>query len=153
MKKLIILCVISFIGGVVAGKMIIKPEVKETIVYKESTSKEIQEDKNIQKDKEIVIREILKKDGTSIKTTHIVDKGKIDISKKEIEVKTVEVEKKIELRPTWAVSLMFEPSFNPLTVSPTGFGIAIERRIIGSVYLGAFGSLNGRVGVMGGIIW
>lgn len=139
-------------------KIVEKEKVVEKIVYKEKveekreTDTKVNEDKDIHEEKTIEI----KPDGTKIikvvtdtktKTdTVIKEKEYIDrIVEKEVE-KLVVKEKIIENKNDWIVSAKLGTNFNQLSpsliapyFSPIMVGVDVNRRIIGDVYVGAWG--------------
>jgi hypothetical protein len=144
-------------------KTVIQEKVVEKIVTQVQTQVQTSDNVNDQKkdDENIhTVTTIVKKpDGTT--TTQIVSDTNDDKSDTKVEVKyvdrvqtvtqtvekTVEVTKTVETaKPNWMVKAMAGASFNQSKLQPTApfinpiyLGLSVDRRIIGPVYLGAWG--------------
>lgn len=126
-------------------KTVIKVEEKivtrEVVKYKESKSRD--EDRN----KETVIIETILPDGTKKVEKRIVDKSKIETAsnKEGSKDSSTEISKKTEETVThqnneWNVALLAGVNTqDDLLKKEIGYGLLVQRRIIGPFYLGGFG--------------
>lgn len=126
--------------------VITKTEDHEVIKYVERTTKE--KDNN----KDIVIIETRLPDGTIRKETHIVDKGRviIDKSKEGSDTKDSKSETIVSnTKPQWkAAGLLGVADYS---LSNRIYGLEIERRILGPIFVGAWGMTNKQLGVSVGL--
>lgn len=137
----------------VVTKVETKVEIKEVVKWKTKTVKS--ENKN----KQTIIIETKLPDGTFKKETHILDKGTVVLDKSkdlEKDITTAESSKKEQTKElelsNWKLSgiAYLEPN---LEVSKTGisWGLLVERRVVGPIYVGLFGITNGSLGASLGV--
>ncbi len=141
-KQLIAILVIAL--AYLAGRYSSPSEVEirevEKIVYKESKSKD--QNENIKKHK----KKTVLPDGTIIEE-EISEKEKETRTKTETQIdQEKESYSKITNRPSWSVGLVYEPAIKGFQqVHYTGL---IEKRMFGEVYLGLAGSDEGTFGLV-----
>lgn len=126
--------------------VVTKVEQHEVIKYVEKSTKE----KNNNKD--IVIVETRYPDGTVKKETHIVDKGTIviDKSKESSDTKDSKSETIVSnTKPQWKASGLLGVA--DYSLSNRVYGLEVERRILGPIFLGAWGMNNKQLGVSLGL--
>lgn len=97
----------------------------------------IEEKERIKKDVVTIVKEVIKKDGSKEIVTIIEDKTVVDKSKSE----TVK-----NAKPQWKVIGVIKNDISHLTNKPD-YGIVVERRILGPVFLGAYADTKSNVGV------
>lgn len=155
----IVAMVLSYLGGRYSGPEKIKTitetiiKIEEKIVEKKIYIKQKQQKKHVEK----VIETVKKADGTVVTTTKIITdtdtKTNVSLNEtKDVTLNATKEDKKIIIvenaKPQWRVSgkvgvdfskisLLNVPTANDLT-----YGIGVERRIIGTVYVGAWGMTN-----------
>jgi hypothetical protein len=126
-------------------------EVEKKIYVKDETKKE-----NKDKKKRTVIIRITKPDGTIEERTEIVEEDNsiiaIDTKEKSEEKKKTEKEKLKEKivknkKPDWMISALASSNMKDIKSLQPDYGISVQRRILGPVYLGAFGITNKQVGL------
>jgi hypothetical protein len=125
-----ILIVIAFAFGryTTPDKVVVKTEIKEIIVEKESAKKDVA----ISETTEEII--IIKPDGTKIvkKKNKKEEKKKEETNKESVVAKEEKHEEiKEKAKPQWGIGGMYQPS--------SVYGLVIDRRIIGPVFLGVWG--------------
>ncbi len=157
--------ILLFGGGLVLGRFSTKPQIQEKIVTKEviktveveKVQDNKQDSKKEAKDEHKVVVVVRKKDGT------ITTKTVVDTHDRQVEVKTEikyvdrvvsvdkEVEKRVEIKITpkevnWQFSANFGIRFdnlalvpNPPYFKPALIGLEVDRRVIGPVWVGAWG--------------
>lgn len=146
----------------------VQEKAKETVVAKTDTkadtktsdNKTTDLDKDVDKHTKKIIIE--RKDGTKI--TKVDTNTSTHVVKKEVEIRYVdrvvtqvkEVEKKVEVTktvekalPNWTVSAKLGTTFNDFKVTPVApyvspflLGVEVDRRIVGPVWLGAWGTTD-----------
>ena len=166
---------IAIAASFVAGRMTAPTKVetiteiqwKERIVEVERESSKTEESEKENKDKMYVkiVREL--PDGTKETELKVVDKGTIEIGKvaesekeRVIEKETVTVEKMVKViekqKPSWhisAIGMAHFPDIKEYSAKRGNyeFGLHVQRRIIGDVYVGAYGTSNRDFGLSVGI--
>jgi hypothetical protein len=143
-------------------------QIQEKVVVQTKTEVQVVHDVAIQKDVHIVRVETKAKDGTTTVTTTEDDKSKTQAQTKanatnatqQVVTKIVyqdrEVTKTVErLRPQWSVSL--QPGFSlgtsqynllsALPVTHVMANVVVERRILGPVFMGVWGSSHADAGL------
>jgi xanthosine utilization system XapX-like protein len=130
MKNSIIIAVVGILVGFGLGTKIF-PTIKEKTV-------EVQVDKVV-KDVQTVIKVVTRPDGTKEEITTIVDRTKEN--KEYSNTKTVS-------KNDWHISANAGRSFSDSNII---YGIQVERRVLGDVYLGALATTDKRVGISVGI--
>jgi hypothetical protein len=128
------------------ASVITKVETHETIKYveKKTTTK--------QNNKDIVIIETRLPDGTITKETHIVDKGTviIDKSKESSDQKDSSSETVVSYnKPQWKAAALL--GIADYSLDNRVYGIEIERRVLGPIFIGAWGLNNKTIGVSAGL--
>lgn len=94
-------------------------------------------EKEVKREETVIVREETRPDGTKIKeTTNTTKKETTD--KKEI-IKIVE-----NAKPQWKASAL--AGYN-LDKSAPVYGVAVDRRILGNIYMGAWGTTDKQVGL------
>lgn len=152
---------VSFAAGRVSTpeKVVTKTETKVQIkeVVKWKTKLVKSENKN----KQTIIIETKLPDGTVKKETHIIDKGTVVLDKSKESEKDTSIaksEKKEETKTyqldNWKLSgiAYAEPDLNISKVG-VSWGLLVERRIVGPMYVGVFGITNGSVGASLGVLF
>lgn len=118
-----------------------------------TTSKTITQDKktdevkDTQTQKHEVITQVKKPDG-SVTTVTVIDTARSTQDNKTSDTLTKTVEK--PRTPITNISLLVSTSTHSFTSPPT-YGISINREIAGSITVGAFGLVNGTIGLSIGI--
>jgi len=136
-KKGIIIVLVAVGLGYGAGRYLQPAEVKIEI-------KEVVKEIEIQKKDVItIIKEIERPDGTKEKETRIVDRSTIEKEKDEIRTKDTKITvSKSQWKAGALVGLNFKGS--------TSYGIHVERRILGPIFVGGWG-LKGPLDTQAGI--
>lgn len=135
MRLYVLLALLLLVVGIVIGRY----TTPEKVVTKTVT--EVKTVTVVQHDTQTVITE--KPDGT--KTTVITDKS-VDTTQKD---KTQETEKTVEnYKPQWKVGVQLAPK-NPQY--EYFYGVEVERRILGPVFVGAFGNTDRTLGLIVGL--
>lgn len=126
--------------------VVTKVETHEVIKYVEK------ETKTKQNNKDIVIVETRYPDGTVKKETHIVDKGTVVIDKskegsseKDSSSTTVVSYNK----PQWKAAALL--GITDYSLDNRVYGLEVERRILGPIFVGAWGLTNKTIGVSAGL--
>lgn len=127
-------------------RVVTKVETHEVIKWKERIVKEKQNDKDI------VIVEIKLPDGTIRKETHIIDKGRVVIDKskegsdtKDSSTTTVTTYNK----PQWKAAGLL--GIADYSLDNRVYGLEVERRILGPIFLGVWGMTSKEVGLSVGL--
>ena len=95
----------------------------------------------VKNDVQTVTHEVDHPDGTVEKTTTTVDKSQETIAK---ESRTDIEQTKTNQKPQWLIGAQLTPQSGPL--GPV-YGAEVQRRIIGPIFVGAFGNTNRTVGL------
>lgn len=99
----------------------------------------------IQHDVQTVTKEIIKPDGTKEIDTVTTDKS-VDTSKSEEKIDKTKI---VEIgKPQWKANVQFSPKETKYAYV---YGVQIERRILGPVFLGVFGNMDRTLGVSVGL--
>jgi hypothetical protein len=141
-RKMCIALAGCFLGGVATGyfsrpeRVVTKVDVREKIV--EVTAKATRNDVVTRS------REISRPDGTKIVRVVTVDKS-VSRESGKLEATITRTEEKTEERsaPQWNVRAMAGITFGD--AAPV-YGAGVDRRILGPIFLGAYGFSNGTVG-------
>lgn len=127
-------------------KVVTKIETHEVIKYVEK------ETKSKQNNKDIVIIETRLPDGTITKETHIVDKGTVIIDKtkqgsdqKDSSTTTIVSYQKAQWKAAGLLGVSDYSLDNRI------YGLEIERRILGPIFVGAWGMTSKEVGLSVGL--
>lgn len=158
--KLGLIAAVVFIAGLAAGrytlpaKVITKTEIqtveKEVIKNKEVTSKDTN------KDRELVIVETTKPDGTKIVEKHYINRDQIkeDSTKTNTVTDTKRTDSKSETvtindKNDWNLSALVTTSHTDSDMfhQSLSYGVHVQRRIIGPFSIGAFGITNKTYGL------
>lgn len=155
-KLQIIIGVCLLLGGVAVGrytaptKTVVKVETKEVIKEVVVTTKG--ETKYIKNDLVTKIVEIVNKDGSSTKTTYIVDKGSTLNEIKEFQ--SIDLSKTTETKKETITENKRSVNINGMVylkdMKPE-YGLHISKQFLGPISIGAFGMQDKRVGLTVGL--
>jgi hypothetical protein len=101
----------------------------------------------------VVIKDTIDKNVDSVvqETKHEVEVRVVEVEKQVVVTQTVTVEKEVfkekivePVQAQWHLGVLagLQPQFKPLAVGPFSFGVEVERRIIGPVFVGIWGTAN-----------
>jgi hypothetical protein len=160
-KKLLLLVAGCFVIGAASGyylsptKVTVRTEIKEVVKEVERKEKDSKKDKK--NDKIVIIVETILPDGTKKKETKIVDKGTITIdtsetSERETDKTTdTKTEKVTErARDSFQVYGIAGVKMTDWAAGPE-YGAGVTRRLLGPIWIGAYGTTRTNVGVTLGI--
>jgi hypothetical protein len=141
--KLILALIACFLLGLGVGyfslpqKVVTQVEVKEKIV---TVTEKVKADNVV-----TVYREIQRPDGTKEIRSRTFDKSVSTEAETKDDSKSVSETKTVERKqPDWKVAGL---------ATTTGYGASIERRILGPIFLGAFGLSSGMAGISVGLLF
>lgn len=124
--KLIAVVVLLAVGFGVGRYTVPEKSTEQTIVEKE-----------LKKEETVIVREETRPDGTKIKET--TNTTKKETAKRTETIKIVESKK-----PDWKVAGLVGYNFNK--VKPV-YGAVVERRILGNIFVGAWGTTDQQAGL------
>lgn len=148
-----IVYLIVFCFGVAAGyftmpeKVTVKTEIIEKVVEK------VVETKTENRDIQQVTVEVEKPDGTKTKVTKFIDKTKTDLSlaSEKWSEKENRYEKVTEYGSKWKANVYYKTNVSSLGYDIKGFGVGVERKVLGPIHVGGQVYLDKSVGVNLGI--
>lgn len=160
-KVKVILVIISLAGAAAFGRFTSPTKVveKEHIVYQEKIveKKVYVKDKDIKKNVVTIRLVTIKPDGTRTIETKTYDKSEIEIVQKGGSEKTDDVSKETDKTKTaeykhdeFLISLGAKMDASNLSGAPT-YGLLLNKRLLGPIYVGAFGFLDKSFGVTAGL--
>lgn len=132
-------CLISYSAGRFTSPAKVETIEVERVVYKDRVVKDTEKDVTT-KTKETTLP-----DGTKIKETTKEDKSKSKSERESSAASEIIKEMKTENRPNWRVAGIYSPA---LPNQETTYGLTIERRIVGEVFLGVTASTDKTVGLV-----
>lgn len=121
--------VLAFCAGAFLGPR--KTEIREVehVVYRDRVVTDLTHDTSSR------TKETVMPDGTKVKETIVEDRRRSRTEAEREAERTRILEKKTESRPSWRLGAVYKPPVLGLTRE--GYGVIIERRIVGEIYLGA----------------
>ena len=142
-----------FLVGLATGYSMHPSKIVET--DKETDVKQEEKDKQENKNKVVTIIEKTNKDGSKTKTTVITDRSVIDTKDNLNEVKDSDKEKittydTSSLKLNVLVSKSFESGH---ITDPLVYGIGFDKKVLGPIWMGAYGYTNRNLGVSFGLMF
>ncbi len=128
---LVAICVVSFGAGLYFGPKEVETKEVERVVYRDRIIKDVNSD--------IVTRtkEITMPDGSVVRDTITEDRSRTRTDTKRDEVKETIKERKETRRPDWRVGAIYKSAIQ--NHQEVGYGVLVERRIVGEVNVGVLG--------------
>jgi hypothetical protein len=158
-KKTVFFICATFIIGVSIGrftspkKVITKTETQ--VVTKEVVKWKVKKDTQVNKDKEVVIVETKYPDGTIKTEKRIIDKGKITVQLDkhgQATTNTNIISNTTSVKEYNTNNLLISGMISPdIRSSTLRYGLLVQKRLIGPIFIGGFGVLNSGVGVTIGL--
>jgi len=158
-KKTVVFICATFIVGVAIGRFTLPKKVitktETQVVTKEVVKWKVKKDTQVNKDKEVIIVETKYPDGTIKTEKRIIDKGKITIQLDKNGQTTTNTNITSNTTSTkeyntnnLLISGMVSPDIRNSTLR---YGLLVQKRFIGPLFIGGFGVLNSGVGVTIGV--
>lgn len=149
-KLLIVLALCGFSYGL--GRYLTPDKIitKEVTIEKEVIKEVVKENTNIKKNTQTKIVETTFPDGKYVKETYILDQDTVVIEKDKVVSVDKEVTKQVEKiiensKPQYGVAAGAGYNLDQLKVV---YNVQVERRILGPLFLGAYGTTNREVGAL-----
>jgi hypothetical protein len=139
--KMSLIGLILFALGAALGRYLAPEKVE---VFKEEVIKEVEV---VKKDVVYVEKKITRPDGTIEEERRIEDKSETERSRDQASRESKIVQ---SAKPQWKVSGLVETSYLKKNSSPV-YGISVERRIAGPIFVGAWSTTGSNFGVSVGL--
>ena len=146
-----------FLLGLACGRYSLPSKIVESDKEKDVKQEQKQTDQKVDKNKVTIVKEVKSPDGTITKTTTVVDKSVIDTDthnklneQKDIDKEKITTYDTSSLKASLLISKSFETGHY---TDPLVYGIGIDKKVLGPIWMGAFGYTNRNLGVSFGLMF